>query len=260
MRLIYISLLIGLVVVLGIYSVGAFSIGKDRVLLFVDKTLQRPVEELVDEFNAEYGLDIDVVYIYGSSGRVLSQLELYGRGDIYIADGGFFLDDGVSRGLIVNGSAVEVGYLPLSLLVAKGNPKGINGVLDALVRDDVVLAMGNPEHVVSGVIVKEILEEAGLWRYILDGLERGRVVYADSASKAASYVKLGVADCALTFGIFGYISPQDLDMVSDPLLDGKGGDVVVALASGYSGVGEELYRYILSHLDVFYGFGVERPE
>jgi|Deesub1362B_J571_1020462.scaffolds.fasta_scaffold00005_58 molybdate transport system substrate-binding protein len=249
------GLMIGLIIIL---SIASYSNTKSKVLLYVDRTLQLPVENLFTMFKEEYGYtDLEVIYVYGSSGYVLSQLELYGYGDIYISDGGHFLEEGINKGLIIEDSIYYIGYLTISLIVEEGNPKNIRGVYDALIRKDIVLAIGNPEHVVAGIIAREILSEAGLWGLVESGVKEGHIVYAKSAYVAASYVKLGVADATITFSVFEYMDPNNLDIVYDSLLEKYAGEVVIALTKSYSEVGEEFYSYILAHLDEFYKYGVK---
>lgn len=260
----YKNKIIFLIIIIGIFIsllyINSYLAAKDdhkTLLLFVDRTLQLPIEELIELFREEYGYStMQITTIYGSSGHVLSQLELYGRGDLYVSDGGHFLEEGVRRGLINRSSIKAIGYLKVSLLVGEGNPKNIKNVYDALIRDDIKLAIGNPEHVIAGIIAKDILLRNGLWSLVEDGISGGRVVFAKSAYIAASYVKLGVVDCAITFKVFEYFDEKELDEVYDPILEEEYGEVVIALPINASKIGRQLYHFIIKNLDVFYKYGI----
>ena len=231
-----------------------------RILVFADRTLQPPLEELARmyvEDKSREGVDVNVTFIYGSSGYVLSQLEIQGRGDVYVADDKHFALVGVEKGLLYPKTLETIGYLRLVLVVGEGNPKGITSVEDALERSDVTIAIGNPEHVSAGVLAKRVLEKAGLWDKVEDLVGSGRIVMVKSASEAASYVMMGLVDAAITFNIYVTLNPDRLDAVEDPILASLRAPVVVALPRGASEAGVEFYNYILENKEVFYKYGVE---
>lgn len=262
-KIVFIIIIITIIIIgilISKYNYFVTEADHNTLLLFVDRTLQLPIEELIKLFKEEYGYStIHVKIIYGSSGYVLSQLELYGRGDLYVSDGGHFLEKGIRKGLINKSSIKVIGYLKVSLIVREGNPKNIKSVYDALIRNDIRLAIGNPEHVIAGIIAKEILLRNGLWGLVESGISSGRVIFAKSAYVAASYVKMGVVDCALTFKIFEYLDEKELDEVHDAILEEEYGEVIVALPVNTSKIGRQLYQFIIKNLNIFYKYGIIPP-
>ncbi len=255
-----IAALAALVLAVVLVSVQPWGGAEARILVFADRTLQPPLEELARMYVEEKALDgveVNVTFIYGSSGYVLSQLEIQGRGDVYVADDQYFALIGVDRGLLYPRSLETIGYLRLVLVVQEGNPKGITSIQDVLERGDVTIAIGNPEHVSAGVLAKRVLEKAGLWDSVEELVGTGRVVMVKSASEAASYVMLGLVDAAITFNIYVNLNPDKLDIVDDPLLADFKAPVVVALPRGASEAGVDFYRYIIDNAEVFYKYGVE---
>ncbi len=231
-----------------------------RLVVYADRTLQPALEELAEGFTgymAGRGVSVNVTFVYGSSGFVLSQLRLHGGGDLYVSDDEYFARLGLEEGLLSRDYYTVVGTLRLALVVQEGNPKGVKSLRDALERDDVILALGNPEHVSAGVLADRLLEEAGLKGVVEELVREGRVVYVDSAAQVASRVMLGVVDAGVTFNVYPLLYPDRLDEVEDPLVAGVRAPVVVAVPASHGKYSLELYNYVVSHRDVFYKYGVE---
>ena len=247
-----------LAVALALYLLAGAG-GSVVVRVFADRTLQAPLEEIVSGFVAEECRGCKVAWVWGSSGYALSQLEIQGGGDLYVADADYFPRLGVERGLLEPWSLRVVGYIHLVLVVPEGNPLGLKGVKDALERPGVTLALGNPEHVSAGVIAREALEEAGLWGLVEELVREGKVVYAASASEAAAMVAEGIVDAAVTFNVYTVLMGDEIDAVEDPLVSAKRVPVVVALPVERGPVAEALYRYVIENSEVFWRYGVEPP-
>jgi ABC-type molybdate transport system substrate-binding protein len=252
-----------LAAVLGVaaLSTGPFAGGEAYVVrIYADRTLQVPLEAVVGEFVESMrarGVEVRVDYVYGSSGFALSQLEIAGSGDLYVADGMHYALLGVEKGVLDPGSLEAIGVVRLALVVAEGNPKGIMGLMDALERGDVRVAVGNPEHVTAGVLAWSLFRELGIEDYVWSLVSQGRVVLADSAFQAANLVKLGVVDAAITFNVYLALYPDELDEVYDPAVASVRDYVVVALPASRGPLAEELYMFVLERREVFYRFGVE---
>ena len=175
------------------------------LMLYVDKTLKPLLDEASSDFNNNQ--TIRFKFVYGSSGYVLSQLNLTKEGDIYGSDDYTFAKLAVKKGLVYPDTIKIIGYLTLGIIVEKNNPNNIKGLDDLLYnKTGLIIAIGDPSHVAAGILAKEILESNGLWE-ILE--ERHKVVYAASAADAANMVKAGSADVALTFSIFYYLDKNE---------------------------------------------------
>lgn len=229
------------------------------IRIYADRTLQEPLEEIVASFIDEQCGACRVAWVWGSSGYTLSRLSIDGGGDLYVADDSHFPVKGVEEGLLESGSLAVVGYIRLTLIVREGNPKNVTSLVDALQRPDAVIAVGNPEHVSAGVLARRVFEEAGLAGLVDELVKEGRVKYASSAAEAASWVRMGLADVAVTFNVYATLWPEELDEVRDPLLAGVKAPVVVALPLNHGPLADDLYKYVVSHAYVFWKYGVEPP-
>lgn len=241
------------------YTLTGDSRGHASIRIYADRTLQKPLEEIIASFLSERCEGCRVAWVWGSSGYALSRLSIDGGGDLYVADDAYFPNKGVREGLLEPGSLAVVGYLRLTLIVSEGNPKNITSLVDALKRPDVVIAVGNPEHVSAGVLARSVFEEAGLTGLIDELVKRGRVRYASSAAEAASWVRMGLADVAVTFNIYATLWPDDLDEVADPLLAEVKAPVIVALPVDRGPLADDLYMYVVENAQVFWKYGVEPP-
>lgn len=254
-------LVVGAAAIAVLVAVLAMEPGRSySVVVYADRTLQAPLEEIVNEFLEGLegrGVKAEVLYFYGSSGFVLAQLELRGGGDLYVSDGWEFALQGLEKGLLDSGYFQVVGCIRLALLVAEGNPKGVSSLEDALSRGDVTIAIGNPEHVTAGVLAWSLFQELGLEGEVERLVSEGRVVYADSASQAASYVIQGVVDTAISFNTYLSLRPQELDEVYDPVVASVKAPIVVALPVERGPLAVELFEHVVASKDVFAKYGAD---
>jgi len=231
------------------------------VRVYADATLRPPLEEILSSFiEDECEGDCRVVWVWGSSGYTLSRIRLDGGGDLYVADDSHFPEAGVEEGILEPGSLTVVGYVRLALIVAEGNPKNITSLQEALSREDVVVAIGNPEHVSAGVLAWRIIVENGFGGEAWDLVREGRILLAPSAAEAAAMVRLGVADAAVTFSVYVSLWPGELEEVDDLQVSTVKAPVVVALPATHGPLARSLYEYVLRNREVFWEYGVEPPE
>lgn len=232
MRLILGALLL-LAVLAGLVLVVGRGQGSGVVLeLYVDRTLmpvlERALPLILEELRARGYGNVEFVYVQGSSGKVLSELKISGRGDIYATDGWQFMDVAVEEGLVLGDTVTVIGYLALAIYTAKGNPHDITGIEDLASRRGLSIALGSPDHVIAGIISKSILESLGLWDKLLEG---NRVVYAQSAAEAAYLVATGAVDASISFEIFYYAGlSRETDIIPIGLEQARA-PIIIAIAS-----------------------------
>ncbi len=240
-----------------------FPQGADATLIvYADRTLQAPLEEIASMYSsrlARDGVSVNITFVYGSSGYVLSQLELKGYGDLYVSDDSYFASLGIEKGLLDPGTYKEIGYIKLVLLVSEGNPKNITSLGEALSRSDVRIAIGNPEHVSAGILAFKVFREHGVADTVDMLVRDGRVIYVKSAAEAASYVMIGLADAAISFNIYEAMHPDKLDIVEDPWLADVKAPVVVVVPVSHGDYSMDFYRFVLEHREVFSKYGVYVP-
>ena len=124
------------------------------LLVFCGAGLRPPMAELAERFEQETGAAIRMDY--AGHQVLLSKIKLSRQGDIYMPGDKRYVDLAAEEGLIL--SRKRVCYFVPTILVQKGNPKGISGLHD-LARSGVRLGLGNPEACAIGRTSKRIFEK-----------------------------------------------------------------------------------------------------
>ena len=132
--------------------------GSDGLFFYCAAGLQPPVERIVAEYGNHYGVPIRVQY--GGSATLLSQLEVSGTGDLYLAADDGYTNLAHEKGLVEE--RIPVASMRPVLAVKEGNPKGITSIRD-LLRDNVRVALGNPDQAAIGQKTRQLLENSGIW-------------------------------------------------------------------------------------------------
>lgn len=201
---------------------GAASGSGETLTLYCAAGIKKPVRELVDRFEAETGVHVELQY--GGSGTLLSNIEVARQGDLYIAADQSYVDIAEKKGLI--DEVLSLGYLRPVIAVPKGNPKEIKD-LDDLLRSEVRVALGNPESASVGKLTKKLLEQAGMWEKIKARVEK-RGVFKPTVPEIANDVKIGAVDAAIVWDATVAQHPE-LEAVHVPLLDGARQEISVTV-------------------------------
>ncbi len=228
--------------------------GEEPLLLYCAAGTKPPVLELAKQFEAEYGVKIQIQY--GGSGTLLSNIEISRKGDLYIAADHSYIEIAEQKGLIAE-------TLPLArqrpvIAVAKGNPKKIQSLED-LLRPDLRIALGNPEAASIGRQTKKLLEQAGVWAAIKKQVERTGV-FKPTVPEVANDIKLGAVDAGIIWDATTAQYPE-LEAIHLPLFDAAKNEISIAvLASGRQPTGALRFaRYLNSKIGnrVFKQYGFE---
>lgn len=138
--------------------------------------------------------DVKIDVNYAGSGCLLSQLTFAKRGDLYIPGEEFYMAQAREKGYVSEDRVI--GYLEPVLLVAAGNPKGIQGIED-MARRELRVGLGNTEVTAAGRVAKTLLERAGLW----EGVQAGLDVEVGNVPELANSVQIGSVDVAVVWNI-----------------------------------------------------------
>jgi len=150
--------------------------------------LRKPVEAVAEAYRREYGTEVRLQY--GGSGALLGTLRVSGQGDLYLAaDDGTLAD---ARRLGLAHEAVPMARQHPVIAVQRGNPKGIRSLAD-LLRDDVRVALTNPETASNGRIVRAAL--GARW----DRLAAHAGVTKPTVTEVAQDVTLNAVDAAIVW-------------------------------------------------------------
>lgn len=194
----------------------------DGLLFYCAAGMQRPVEQIVAEYGKEYGVPIRVQY--GGSATLLSQLEVSGTGDLYLAGDNGYTDLAHEKGLVEE--RIPVATMRPVLAVRKGNPKNIRSIKD-LLRDDVRVALGNPDQAAIGKQTRRVLEEAGEWKAVEQQVTKTGV-FKPTVPEVANDVKLGSVDVGVVWNATVAQYPE-LEAVRTAELDQGASHITIAV-------------------------------
>ncbi|MHC4602953.1 MAG: substrate-binding domain-containing protein [Planctomycetota bacterium] len=141
---------------------------KKELLFYCAAGIRPPAAELVETFGREHG--VKVIPDYAGSEVLLSKIKLVQRGDLYMPGDKHYIEQAVREDMIL--SHRPLCYWVPTILVQKGNPKGIRGLED-LLGPGLKLGLGDPDACAIGRISRQIFARNNIaW----DDIKK-RVVY-----------------------------------------------------------------------------------
>ncbi len=179
-----------------------------EITLFCAASNQAVMEAIRRDYEAETGRR--VVIQYGSSQSLLSQIEVSGTGDLYLPADDSYLELGRDKHLITE--VIDIAKMHCGIVVAKGNPKGINEFSD-LFAADVRLVQANPDAAAVAKLTKQITTKLGLW----DQLDKATAAYRTTVTDVANDVLVGAADAGIVYDAVLHTYPN-LQLVEVPEL------------------------------------------
>lgn len=180
----------------------------DPIVFYCAAGMKPPVVEIVKAYQDEYGVEVQVQY--GGSGTLLSNLQISPKGDLYLAADQSYIDIANEKGLTAE--SIPIAELTPVIAVKKGNPKNIASIHD-LLRDDVKVALANPDAASVGKVTKELLENAGVWAQLNPKVK----VFKPTVNDIANDVKIGIVDAAIIWDSVANQYPE-LEVIHSPEL------------------------------------------
>lgn len=201
--------LIACVVLIGLLVV---EVGEEQkapaLLLYCAAGMTAPVEQIAAQYEREHG--VKVALQFGGSGTLLSNIEVARQGDLYLAADATYTALAREKGLVAE--TIPVARMRPVIAVAPGNPKGVRAIED-LLRDDLRVALANPDAASVGQVTRRMLQDLGLW----DGAHAAvtaRGVFKPTVNDLANDVKLGTVDAAI---IWDALVPQFAPIEAVPI-------------------------------------------
>lgn len=127
------------------------------LLVYSGAGLKKPMSEIAELFEEEHGIKIE--YVYAGSAQLLGQIELSGKGDVFIV-GSINAYKAAQEKDLVN-DYKEVAYHNPIIGVPKGNPANIQSLED-LAKPGVKVILGDEEANAIGATSQKIIEKTGL--------------------------------------------------------------------------------------------------
>ena len=174
--------------------------------VFVGSATKPAIEEAATAFENKTG--IKVLLHFGGSGKMLSEMKLARRGDLYLPGSSDFMDMAKRENLVLPETEKRIAYLVPAINVPAGNPKNIRSLED-LTGPGLRIGIARPDSVCVGLYAAEVLERAKLAERVRPNI----VTHAESCEKTAQLVALGTVDAVLGWEVFHYWQPDKIETV-----------------------------------------------
>lgn len=185
------------------------STNDDELFMFAAAGSRSSVEEVAKKYEEEYGVKVRVQY--GGSNTLLSQIEVSGSGDLFLAADDSYIQLAQEKGLVAE-------QLPIAqqrpvIIVPEGNPKGIQSI-DDLLREDVRVAVGNPDQTAIGKLMRKLLTDCGQWKKLEEHVQ----VMKPTVNDVANDVTIGSVDAGIVWDTAAALHPK-LEAITTPELN-----------------------------------------
>ncbi len=193
--------------------------------VFAGAASKPATEEAAQLFEKKTG--IQVLLHFGGSGKMLADMKLTGKGDIFFPGSSDFMELAKKEGLVQPQTEERLIYLLPSINVPRGNPKKIQALAD-LARPGVSIGIGRPDTVCVGLYAVEILEKNGLAATVRPNIKTN----VESCEKVAQLAALGMVDAVLGWSVFSSWNPDKIETIAlKPAEIPRIGYIPIALSS-----------------------------
>lgn len=148
------------------------------------------LDEIIRKYHDEFQRDVQVEY--GASQTLLSNIEVSGRGDLFIPSDSSFMDIATEKKLV--DERIPIAWMTAVLAVPKGNPKSIR-TYDDLLRTDIRLVQASPDAAAIGQVTRTTLNQLQKW----DALQKTTRAFRGTVTDVANDVRIGAADVGIVY-------------------------------------------------------------
>ena len=179
---------------------------KGTIFLYCAAGMRLPVDALAKEFQAKTGVQIQSSY--DGTNKLLGQIELTRKGDVYIAGDADYVAMAREKGFIAE--ARDIAFFVPVIMVKKGNPLGIRTLSDCL-KPNVRIGQGDPKSAAVGRIMPRLLE--------LNGVDPAQwaknvVLSTPTVNELGNAMKLGTLDVAVVWDAIAAAYKECCDWVA----------------------------------------------
>ena len=168
--------------------------------------MRLPIEQIARDFEKSAGVKIELTY--DGSNKLLGQIELTRKGDVYITGDADYLDMAKQKGFVASQCAI-CRFVPV-IMVKKGNPLGVKTLAD-LLKPKVRIGQGDPKAAAIGRIMPRLLQLSGIDSA---GWKANVVVVTATVNELANAIKLGTIDAAVVWNAIAASYPDAADAVA----------------------------------------------
>ncbi|MFP4058093.1 MAG: molybdate ABC transporter substrate-binding protein [Candidatus Brocadiia bacterium] len=213
-----------------------------QIEVFVGSASKPATEEAAKVFEQKTGCKV-LLHI-GGSGKLLSDMEVAERGDLYFPGSSDFMERAKEKELVVPETEEIVVYLVPAINVPAENPADIQGLQD-LAEKDVSIGIARPDTVCVGLYAAEVLVHNGLVEAVKPKIK----THAPSCARTANLVAMEQVDAILGWRVFGYWAPEKIKTILlEPEQVPRIGYIPIARSvfSEEPELAEEFVRFLLS--------------
>ena len=228
---------------------------KKEFTVYLAASMTKPAKALAEKFNAEHE-DMEILLNIGSSGELISKMEVAKIGDIFIPASDGFLKQVQDKGFAVSAKPFLQQW-PVFCLSKSGEE--LIKSFDDLAKPGLIIALGNPKTTALGqnwaVIETKLPPEQA------KAIRANMTIEAAQANQIVQYIKTDVVNAGLLFDSiaqannFSYVSiPAEINVPETSYL-------VTLSFSRHSAKDLELVRqYILDNIAIFEKEGYSKAQ
>lgn len=176
-----------------------------ELLVFSGAGLKGPMEDIKKAYESEH--NVKIKYTYGGSSHLLSQIELSGKGDVFISGSMDAFEAADEKGLV--NPCKKVAYHIPVIGVPKGNPAGIESLED-LAKPGVRVILGDEEANAIGKAAQRIIKKTGL-----DGINANVVAKTATVNELVTHLTTTDVDAAIVTAD-SIVNNEEIEMIEIP--------------------------------------------
>ena len=185
---------------------------KDELLFYCGITMVKPMNKIANIIEKKY--DVKIKIIQGGSGDLYDSLSTSKVGDLYLPGSDSYIKKHLKEGFL--GYRKYIGYNQIAIFVAPHNPKNVASLKD-LTRDDLNVALGNPETCSMGKASIKVLKRYGGETFV-EKVEDNIILDASDSRDFNNLLKEGKIDTGLNWKATAFF-PENrgkIDIVNIP--------------------------------------------
>jgi molybdate transport system substrate-binding protein len=164
---------------------------RDALLVHCAAGMRKPIELCAKKFEDSLGIKVELSY--DGSNRLLGQIELTRKGDVYICGDAEYADSAMAKGLVDTMNTI-CWFTPV-ILVGKGNPHKIE-FLNDLTKSGIKIGQGDERSAAIGKIIRKLLTlnsvDQNSWK-------NNVVLITPTVTELGNAVKLGTVDAVIVW-------------------------------------------------------------
>ena len=177
-----------------------------ELLVYSGAGLKNAMEDIKTAYEAEH--NVTITYVYAGSTQLISQIEMSGKGDVFIVGSENAYNAAKEDGY-ANETYYQVAHHTPCIAVQAGNPKGIT-CLEDLAEEGITVILGDPEANAIGQTAQKLIEKNNL-----PGINDNTVSQAATVNEIVTQLANGQADAGIVT-IDNVHSNADIEIIEIP--------------------------------------------